>query len=245
MDTLRELVERSATPPSRPLDLDTVRMRAGQLRRRRHLGTAGTTVLLAAAASFMIMRAPFAVPVQPEILGGTDLATTLDDPARGVDMTEGADRLHDVDALTEPVHREPVAQEQPTAAEAPDALADPPPAGNPPTTPDDGDAAPGGPGLDEGCRVELHESPCTFVATMEGGYEADGSGDWTITIERGDVQFVVNGEVDPACGASGTIQPGDRVTVDSTRGSAPLLLSYGGHTWVGAGSTYGHGCTAT
>lgn len=244
MDTLRELVERSATPPSRPLDLDTVKVRAGQLRRRRHLGTAGSTLVLAAVLSFVVMRAPFAAPAQPEILGGTDLAT-MDDPAPGVDTTEGVAQLRDGDGLAEPVHSEPVIKEQPTATEAPDAMADPQPAGTPQTTPHDGDAVPGGPGLDEGCRVELHDSPCTYVATMEGGYEADGSGDWTITIERGDVQFVINGEVDPVCGAMGTIQPGDRVTVDPTRGSDPLLLSYGGHTWVAAGSTYGDGCTAT
>jgi hypothetical protein len=84
--------------------------------------------------------------------------------------------------------------------------------------------------------------PCTYVATRPGGYDADGGGNWTVTIERGDQTIVYSGEVHAWCGPTGTIQPGDRVTVDGWRGTTPVVTEFGSHTFVAAGSDWGTWC---
>ena len=71
---------------------------------------------------------------------------------------------------------------------------------------------------------------CGFVAVSEGGYEAVG--DWQVSIRRGDAYVIYSSrDGSPGCGRTGTIQPGDHVTVNVKAGTA------------GAGSSYGQNCS--
>ena len=54
---------------------------------------------------------------------------------------------------------------------------------------------------------------CSYVASVAGGYRANGS--WTITIRRDGRAITLDNLRNDACGPIGTIQPGDEVTASA------------------------------
>lgn len=249
MTELRELLERSVDANAPAPDLGGLASRVRGRRRRRFAGSAASAAIAVTALAIAVSSLPGS-PVAPQILGGNEAPAgvgggreadaerdaPLDEPL-SAPAPEPADPQAAPVTDAAPVVEGPAADEGP--APRPDVVTSEAPADPPPT-----DEAPGQtrPSVEEGCFREFRDGPCTYTATHAAGYESDGAGDWSITIERGGQTITINGEVDPICGGTGTIQPGDRVTIDPNRGQAPAVLTYGSHSYVAAGTEYGTAC---
>lgn len=245
MTELRDLLERAVVPPTSPPDLARIARGARARRRRRWAGGTATTALAAA----ILLSAVQVVPtgsIAPTVVGEVDA------PVATVPVPSPAPHGTEPPTAADPDGSNASADPSPPAAARPEPAVSRPvdsegrPAGGA-IAPGDGGPSPepstAEPQRTEGCYVEQHEmAPCSYTATRPGGYESDSNGGWTITIERDGETILINGEIAPTCGRTGTIQPGDVVTVDADRRVPSGGLSYGGHRFVAAGTEYGLWC---
>ncbi|MBW3663809.1 MAG: hypothetical protein KY469_11980 [Actinobacteria bacterium] len=243
MNDVRDILERYAAQPTEPLDLGRIAQRAGARRRWRRTASIGTT-LGVAALTIAVLAAASSLPTRPAVVGGVPETPVIEESTRLVPGS-GPGSGGAVESPSEPspslerTATPRVSTRVPSPDPAPPLIAPVRPGADAsPTTPSPRTT----PAQHEGCRVEVGDTPCTYVATRPGGYEADGDGNWMITIERGEETLIFAGEVNDRCGPTGTIQPGDRVTVDSGRGRTPVVVEFGSHSFVAAGTDWGTWC---
>jgi hypothetical protein len=247
MPDLIERLEAIAPSPREELDFGRIATRARRRRTGRQVGGASAVAVLLVAASLGLGAIDDA-RLTPEIVGEPDTRTGMPvtpDPTSS-QVVEDND-VADPDgtapgAIPMPRRSGPAATPTdepvptpttrdvavPTAEPSPSEQVAPEPEPTETTTP-------------SGCRTP--REACSFVATGPGGFEADGRGDWTITIVRnGDIVQFYEGRTGPLC-MSNVIEPGDQVFVDGSAGSVdeptPAGAVYRDFDYVAAGEEYG------
>lgn len=249
MPDLIERLEAIAPSPRQDLDFGRIATRARRRRAGRQVGSASAVAVLLVAVSLGLGAIDDA-RLTPEIVGEPDTrtGTLLTPEPTASQMVEDSD-VTDPDGTapgaipmprrsgpeatpTDPAVPTPTAHDLavPSVEPSPSEQVAPEPEPTETTTPP------------SGCRTQ--REACSFVATGPGGFEADGPGDWTITIVRnGDiVQFYEGRWTGPLC-MSNVIQTGDQVFVDGSAGSVdeptPAGAVYRDFDYVAAGEEYG------